>query len=275
MAADVRLPVLALPGLSPDSLGNYLASLGLLRVLSRRWPSTRLAWRDEVLQMVGGPSTLDDLVDEMVHVASSRAWTPYIREWRDAQAKSSELAQKPKTKATSGVPFALWQAQAAEHLLEGFAAHVVPHGAGRSMNPILGKAGKIGQRDFAKGWQRAVDLLVPPKPSKPGKNETPAKKSVRERSDSEAETTAAKRKGAELKALLEGAPLSWLEKDLNGATWFSQANKLYNSGQRAYRDGFLSPWLMILACEGLLFLSGGSSRRLGARTRSVGAFPFT
>ena len=34
MAAELRLPVLALPGLSPDSLGNYLASLGLLRVLS-------------------------------------------------------------------------------------------------------------------------------------------------------------------------------------------------------------------------------------------------
>jgi hypothetical protein len=44
--AELRLPVLALPGLSPDSLGNYLASLGLLRVLSRKWPSTRIAWRD-------------------------------------------------------------------------------------------------------------------------------------------------------------------------------------------------------------------------------------
>ena len=38
MTAELRLPVLALPGLSPDSLGNYLASLGLLRVLSRKWP---------------------------------------------------------------------------------------------------------------------------------------------------------------------------------------------------------------------------------------------
>jgi len=45
MPAELRLPVLALPGLSPDSLGNYLASLGLLRVLSRKWPSTRIAWR--------------------------------------------------------------------------------------------------------------------------------------------------------------------------------------------------------------------------------------
>jgi CRISPR-associated protein Csx17 len=274
MAVELRLPVLAMPGLSPDSLGNYLASLGLLRVLSRRWPSARIAWRDEVLQVVGGPPTLDELLDELVQIASDRAWTPYVREWKDAQAKSSELAQMPKTKTTSGVPFALWQAQAAEHLLDGFSAHVVPHGAGRSMNPILGKAGKIGQRDFAKGWERAADLLAPPKPSKPGKNETPAKKAAREKSDSESVINEALRKRAELKALLQAASLSWLEKDLNGATWFSQANKLYNNGQRAYRDGFLSPWLMILACEGIVFLSGGSSRRLGARARAVGAFPF-
>jgi len=179
MAAEVRLPVLALPGLSPDSLGNYLASLGLLRVLSRKWPSTRIAWRDEVLQVVGGPPTLDELLDEFVRVASERAWTPYVRDWADAQKKSSELAQKPKAKATSGVPFALWQAEAAESLLDGFTAHVVAHAAGRSMNPILGKAGKIGQRDFANGWARAADLLAPPKPSKPGKNETPQKRLAR------------------------------------------------------------------------------------------------
>lgn len=274
MTTDLRLPVLALPGLSPDSLGNYLASLGLLRVLSRTWPSTRIAWRYEVLQVVGGPPTPEALLDEFARVASERAWMPYLRNWADAQKKSSELAQKPKTKAMSGVPFALWQGEAAEDLLDGFAAHVVAHGAGRSMNPILGKAGKIGQRDFAKGWARAVDLLAPPKPSKQGKNETPAKKEAREKADAEAVSTETARKRTELEALLQGIPISWLEKDLNAATWFSHANKLYNNGQRAFRDGLLSPWLMVLACEGVPFLAGGSSRRLGARARAVGAFPF-
>ena len=271
---EVRVSVTALPGLSPDSLGNYLASLGLLRVLSRRWPSTRIAWRDEVLQVVGGPPTLDELLDELVQIASDRAWTPYVREWKDAQAKSSELAQKPKTKTTSGVPFALWQAQAPEHLLDGFSAHVVPHGAGRSMNPILGKAGKIGQRDFAKGWERAADLLAPPKPSKRGENGTPAKKAARENSDSESAINERVRKRAELEALLQGTPLSWLEKGLNAASWFSHANKQYNNGQSTYRDGVLSPWLMVFACEGIAFLSGGTSRRLGAKARVAAAFPF-
>ncbi len=274
MAAELCLSVLALPGLSPDSLGNYLASLGLLRVLSWKWPSTRIAWRDEVLQVVGGPSTLNELLDELVRVASEREWTPYLRDWADAQKESSKLAQKPKTKATSGVPFALWQGEAAEDLLNGFTAHVVAHGAGRSMNPILGKAGKIGQRDFSKGWARAADLLSPPKPSRPDKTETPEKKAAREGADAEAVSTEATRKRVELEALLQGSPISWLEKDLNAATWFSHANKLYNNGQRPFRDGFLSPWLMVMACEGVTFLAGGASRRLGARARAIGAFPF-
>jgi len=274
VAAELRLPALALPGLSPDNLGNYLASLGLLCVLSRKWPNTRIAWRDEVLQVVGGPSTLDELLDELVRVASERMWTRYGRDWADAQRKSSELAQKPRTKEASGVPFALWQAEAAEELLDGFTAHVVAHGTGRSMNPILGKAGKIGQRDFAKGWSRAVDLLAPPKPAKQGKNETSAKKEAREQADADALRVEAIRKRDELHAVLQGTPTSWLEKDLNAATWFSQANKLYNNGQKAFREGFLSPWLMILACEGIPFLSGGTSRRLGAKARAVAAFPF-
>src|SRR5690606_36642194 len=51
-------------------------------------------------------------------------------------------------------------------------------------------------------------------------------------------------------------------------------NKHYNNGQKAYRDGVLSPWLMAFACEGISFLSGGTSRRLGAKARVTAAFPF-
>ena len=93
MVAELRLPVLPLPGLSPDSLGNYLASLGLVRVLSRKWSTTRIAWRDEVVQVVGGPPTFDPLLDELVRIAgtqadsdvSKREWTQYDKAWSDAQ----------------------------------------------------------------------------------------------------------------------------------------------------------------------------------------------
>jgi len=47
-----KLPAIALPGLRPDSLGNYLASLGLLRLLAREWPEVRIAWKDGVLHVV-------------------------------------------------------------------------------------------------------------------------------------------------------------------------------------------------------------------------------
>src|SRR5690606_28059638 len=144
------LPVLALPGLSPDSLGNYLASLGLLRVLSRKWPSTRIAWRDDVLQVVGGPSSLDDLLDELVRVAATQAavdvgkreWTQYDKAWSDAQ--------KEGTKAKSGAPLAAWQPVAQESALQLFSAHAVPH-ARVIFNTLLGSGGKAGRRDFAAG----------------------------------------------------------------------------------------------------------------------------
>jgi CRISPR-associated protein Csx17 len=62
---------------------------------------------------------------------------------------------------------------------------------------------------------------------------------------------------------------------LAAGSWFSEATKLYNSGQSPAREGQISPWAMVLACEGLVFLAGGASRRLGARSaRAVGAFPF-
>ncbi|MDY0111088.1 MAG: type I-U CRISPR-associated protein Csx17 [Candidatus Krumholzibacteria bacterium] len=267
MAAELRLPVLALPGLSPDSLGNYLASLGLLRVLSRRWPSTRIAWRDEVLQVVGGPPTLDELLDELVRIASTqvdsdvskRGWTQYDKAWSDAQKKG--------TKAKSGAPLALWQAEAQEDRLPFFAAHAVPH-ARVSFNPLLGSGGNAGRRDFAAGWQKAVDALAAaPKPPKGrGKRKAAANASSAARSD--------ERKNA-LQAWLLGQPVAWMAEKLAAGSWFSEATKLYNSGQSPAREGQISPWAMVLACEGLAFLAGGASRRLGARSaRAVGAFPF-
>ncbi len=63
MSPELRLPVLALPGSSSESLGSYLAPLGLPRVLSRKRPSTQIAGRDEVLQVVGGSPTPDELLE--------------------------------------------------------------------------------------------------------------------------------------------------------------------------------------------------------------------
>jgi len=275
MACEIRLPALALPGLSPDSLGNYLASLGLLRVLSRKWPSTRIAWRDEVLQVVGGPSTLDELLSEFARVAAERAWTAYDRRWNEEQKKG--------TTAKSGTPLALWQASADERELQVFAAHAVPH-ARVSFNPLFGSGGNAGKRAFSNGWTKAVEALAPSAPvaKAPTKNETEKQKIARAKRQSKAtdeynqQAPARQRKNRdELEALLLGWPIAWLVENLVAGSWFSEATKLYNSGQSIAREGQISPWAMVLACEGLAFLAGGASRRLGARaSRAVGAFPF-
>lgn len=264
---ETRLSTIPLPGLSPDSLGHYLASLGLLRVLARKWPSTRIAWRDEVLRLVSGPPTLDELLDELVRIAdtqadadvSKRRWIQYDKAWSDAQ--------KTGTKAKSGAPLALWQAEAQEDQLPFFAAHAVPH-ARVSFNPLLGSGGNAGRRDFAAGWRKAVDALaVAPKPTK-GHGKRKAEANANSAAPSDERKTA-------LKALLLGHPVTWMVEKLAAGSWFSEATKLYNSGQSPAREGQISPWAMVLACEGLAFLAGGASRRLGARSaRAVGAFPF-
>jgi CRISPR-associated protein Csx17 len=199
-----------------------------------------------VLHVVGGPPTLEDLLDELVRVAETqteadvnkREWTQYDRAWSDAQKKG--------TKAGSGMPLALWQAEAPEAQLLLFAAHAVPY-ARVSFNPVLGSGGNAGRRDFSKGWKKAVDALA--RPPQSAKNA--------------------------LKAWLLGQPVTWMLEKLAAGSWFSEATKLYNSGQSPAREGRISPWAMVLACEGLSFLAGGASRRLGARaTHPEGAFPF-
>ncbi len=267
MATELRLPVLSLPGLSPDSLGNYLASLGLLCVLSRKWPGTRIAWRDEVLQVVGGPPTLDELLDELVRVASAQAtdqkeWTQYDRAWSNAQ--------KEGTKAKSGESLALWQAQADEQHLRVFAAHAVPC-ARVSFNPLLGSGGNAGRRDFAAGWKQAVDALATVRTSAPTRSKGRGKKAAVVDGDA---GSAIDERRSELQSFLQGQPVTWLVDKLGAGSWFSDATKLYNSGQSPSREGQISPWAMALACEGLAFFAGGASRRLGTRSRAVGAFPF-
>lgn len=234
------LPVVSVPGLRLDSLGNYLASLGLLRALARtRWPNVRAAWREGVLQIVGGPASMDDTANALGDVAAKQAWTPYARDWAEVQKQS--------TKKKSGRPLALWQASAAEKDLELLNAHVVP-AARVNFNPLLGSGGNAGKRDFSDGWKRAVQAI--------------------------GQTSDVTFNIFELKCLLVGEPVSKMIEKLNAACWFSDANKLYNSGQRPYREGAISPWAMALACEGLMFFAGSSSRRLGSRARAVGAFPF-
>jgi CRISPR-associated protein Csx17 len=250
--SPVRLPAVPIPGLAPDSPGNYFASLGLLRLLARKWPRTRIGWREGVLHVVDGPTRMEEVLDALAEVAEARTWTPYERRWAEDQKRS--------TKAKSGAQLAIWRARADENELELFDAHAVP-AARVNFNPVLGSGGNAGKRIFAVGWKTAVDALA--------FKESPTPKKGRKAGGAVSDPAKA------LEALLRGEPTAWALENLNGASWFSDANKLFNNGQSPFRDGRLSPWSMALACEGLAFLAGGASRRLGARAaRSRGAFPF-
>ncbi|MCC6342066.1 MAG: type I-U CRISPR-associated protein Csx17 [Bryobacterales bacterium] len=253
-----KLPAIPLPGLRPDSLGNYLTSVGLLRVLARRWPEVRIAWKDEVLHVVAGPESLDVILDELVTVASNKQWTPYERGWA--------AKQKECTQAKSGMPLAEWQSTISEAALELFVAHVVPTTREVHFNLLLGRGGiadTLGKsrRVFANGWGKAVTELTTLSAADTGKKTKKKANGSRDvRSD--------------LQSWLMGRPLEWMVEGLNAASWFSHANKIYNTGQTAFREEPLSPWAMVLACEGLPFFAGSASKRLGSRARAVGAFPF-
>lgn len=261
------LSVIPIPGLRPTSLGSYLAALGLLKVLSRSWPDVRAAWREGVLHLVGGPSDRDALADVLITVADQASWLSYGREWQEDQERSTERKQryqssKKKDRADSSFdhPLLLWQSSVDEEKLELFAAHIAPAARGR-FNPLLGTGGNSAKRAFGDGWKNATDAL---KCSKTSKKERPKRKNG---------ANAADRREA-LDTFLDGEAAAWQAVGLNAASWFSDANKLYNSGQTPFSDGAISPWAMALACEGLVFFAGSASRRLGARTQSVGAFPF-
>ena len=119
------------------------------------------------------------------------------------------------------------------------------------MNPLLGTGGNAGKRFFDKGWKFATqDIESPPK-----------------------------KIGSEiliddLEAYLTGDRCKYLGQRYNAASWFGMDNKMYNHGTKSSREGGVSPWAMVLACEGLIFFAGSTSRQLGSRSQPKGAFPF-
>ena len=251
------LPVVAFNGLNADSLGTYLASLGLFSLATRRWPSVRAVWRNARFCLVGGPATPEPVVEFVSEVGEGNTWTPYDRPWKEV--KEADVKKKASTKT------ARWRAlEAEERSLPAFSAHLALDGRVR-MNPLLGTGGNAGKRDFAKGWRDAVRVIKTP--------DRPPRKWSRAALDSD------------LEAFLSGGTCTCLG-SFQAGSWFGAANKIYNHGnpsappdsprgkKQPYREGETSPWAMALACEGLPYFAGGPSRQLGSRRQPNGAFPF-
>ena len=248
------LPVVPLNGLNADSLGTYLASLGLFSLVARKWPTVRAVWRNASFCLVGGPATLERTVEFVYEIGETNGWTPYDRPWD--KLKKADVARK------SSIRTALWRAlEAEEPLLPVFGAHLALDGRIR-MNPLLGTGGNAGKRDFAKGWKKAVQTIKEP-PRNQGHHVL----------------------NNDLKAFLVGRSCTYLD-SFQAGSWFGAANKIYNHGnpsappnsprgkKQPYREGKITPWAMALACEGLSYFAGGPSRQLGSRRQPKGAFPF-
>lgn len=237
------LPVVSLNGLNPDSIGAYLASLGLFSLAVRTWPRVRACWRNAGFCLVDGPMAMDEIVEFLNEVGEKNAWTRYDKPWDEDKRNDVEKATSERT--------ARWRALTAEERsLPAFGAHLALDGRVR-MNPLLGTGGNAGQRKFDRGWRKAVERIEnPPR----GQNRESMK--------------------ADIEAFLGGKSCACLG-DFSAGSWFGTANKIYNHGtRRSFREGEITPWAMALACEGLPYFAGGASRLLGSRRQPKGAFPF-
>lgn len=230
-----RLSAVHCEGIRVDCLGNYLAGLGLLTAISKRWPNARGCWRRGNFVLVGESINADAVTAFLL-----KEWrpTPYENWWG--------TAQKADTKAKSDRNIHRLRASEPDlgrvRLLD---CHVV--GSGRNQfNTIFGTGGNIGKRSLVKVYHDSLAMLR--------EDGAPIEGWVRTTLFGEA---------------TEKLP------DLGSAgTWFVYANKTFNSGQAWYREGRISPWSFLLALEGGRLLRGGSGRRLGSRARPYTIFPF-
>ncbi len=146
-----KLRAFTLDGINVDSLGHYLAGLGVLSAAAQRWPTIRACWHQGRFKLLSDEAA--DLNEITKFLLTEWTPTPYERWW--------STAQKADTKAKTS--FNLWDERNARSIEEVrlVDAHVV--GLGRNcFNPVLGTGGNVGKRDLAKAWNDAAKLLKKP-----------------------------------------------------------------------------------------------------------------
>lgn len=262
MNAPNILTAVPIPGLTPDTLGNYLASLGLLRIITCKWPNARCCWRDGVFTVLGKSIDIDAIKEQVELAYVSESLLTYGIK-RGAKIKSPWFdAQTTDTDNKESTATAMWRATCAESVLALLSSHISLSDR-LNFNPIFGTGGNSSARIFAEGWmdaRHAIDKLMA-KPQQ--KASLSASLAAYLRGDVVEHPSYPKRKPSQ-------KGFGW-----NLASWFSAANKSYNSSTRkASTDGQITPWAMLLACEAFPLLAGSASRQLGSQRKATGAFPF-
>lgn len=256
------LSVVPLAGLHLDTLGHYFAALGLLRLAARQWPSVKACWRDDVFHLIGGPKNATELESVLLDIGANNQWTQYTQEWAGEQKKD--------TKDKTATNVSLWRANQTNEMESVFALSHLATAERLSFNPVFGTGGNAGKRNFSSGWQKARDAVKATVPKAKKSKKKTASDATRSVLPAAMPTTAQQ----DLLAFLNGGTCSLLA-DYGAACWFSDANKKYNfSPDSPFREGQVTPWAMLLACEAFPLLVGAVSRQLGSAREGTGAFPF-
>lgn len=228
------LDPLVLGGLHTESLGHYLAALGVLRATTGmdEYLNIRGCWKNECFLLYGTASTFNRgaLCQYLL-----QKWepVPFERWWSTVQAASKKDAGAiPRARASESN-------ERVDHL---DAVMVQAHR--RIFNDLFGTGGNIGKRNLAAVWKQCHEL-----------SQKPDARSW-------------------LEHTLFGVDDRPLPELKGAGTWFVFSNKTFNSGQDWYREGRLSPWSFLFAMEGALLLRGGVHRRLGTQTKGKAVFPF-
>lgn len=246
-----KFQAISLPGLTLDTLGLYFAALGLLRLVSRKWPQVRGCWRNGAFSIIGDDITNDRVFRYLLSlkkddlIAFEITWEKDAKESRRNQSSKAFYGDNP------ALPLLIHRSQCDENRLTTFDMHVVANKKVAG-NPIFKNPG--GKRKPHDHWSRVVGDAL---------GEMSGKSS--------------------LKAALYGdfSDNPKLDK-WNVGTWFPSANKIYNfegsslrTNLSVHTENGICSWLVLLAVNGFLFLAGSTSRKLGVNSRGIATYPFT
>jgi CRISPR-associated protein Csx17 len=134
-------------GINTDSMGHYLAGLGLFAATARRWPTIRACWhRARFMLLSDQIATVDEIRQ---YLLTEWAPTPYDRWWYKAQLTK--------------VPGNIWKVRNERPAtdIRNLDAHIVPM-TRNCFNPVFGTGGNVAKRNFAEVWRNAVKLLNKP-----------------------------------------------------------------------------------------------------------------
>lgn len=158
-AASHGLPLLgstplSLDGLHTGSLGNYLASLGLLSVATRMGDgiTIRGCWKDGRFLLYSNAPTFNR--EALCKLVQNWKPTPFERWWKETQEASKKDGNAlPKLRAS----------ESDEHIDQLDA--VMVQADRRVFNDLFGTGGNIGKRNLTAVWKRCNELREKPEAS--------------------------------------------------------------------------------------------------------------